>query len=731
MKSRYLSAILSFLAVFGCNKLKQEAAPILKLSVSETFVNPVGEDLSITLLTDQDWTAASEAEWLDVLPLSGLASDSKQSIVISVQENDTDKERIGKVIFRTASLEQSVILHQDVPSESALRGRGTEEYPYIISIPAHFKEVRESMAKGSTTYVCLGADIDMKDVTFRPFNNQSPYDKVIHFDGKGFTISNLTCHAKTYPGFFGILNGSCSNLEIIDASIENDEAPCGIIAASAPDHVVLNNVHVSGKVRSGKGGVAGLIGTVCGATIENCTADIDVSSSQHYVGGLVGQVKSGKLMVRNSSVSGRIYGEGKVGGLVGGSLKAAAVELYDSYSSASVTGHGYLGGFAGYLDNDASNPVKIVNCHATGEVTSTSHGLGDLSAFVSDVYAGCEIVDCSATGTVRCRVSGNQTEFAIGGIIARAISGNSKTHLKNCSYKGVLRGHEYMGGVVGYSKGDITIEDCYAEGDLTSSLSVGGILGVKDDGEADITRCHFKGNLAGGGGIGGIVGYLTQGIAYISESWSEGQMTSNATDIGGLFERYSDGLGGIVGSSNIHVTIENCCSSADVTGMHSQAAGGILGIGKSTAFIKDCHASGAIKAKSGVGGLVGVFNRVSNAELHTSIAWNKSVETISGQMDVYTSGAVIGSIDGSVTLTDNYRRNDFDFNDFNATELCDHENVINSLPPLPEGAPDDTRRTYHGKAAEPGLSLAALAEKLGWDGQVWDFSSEVSLLPSR
>lgn len=325
------------ISVFGCEEPQPE--PVLNLSFSERFVDPVGDDLALVLSANDNWVAVSEVEWLEVQPQSGEASDSKQDIVITAQENSTGQERIGKVVFRTASLEKTVTLYQKVPSESALRGKGTEASPYIIKTPAHMKEVRERMKQGSTTYICLGADIDMQNVTFYPFNNVSPYNKVIHFDGKGFTISNLTCKEKTYPSIFGIFNGSCCNLNVTDALISTEETSAGIIAASASGPVVLSNVNVSGQVRTEANFVGGLIGVVNDITIDNCAADVSISSLLRYAGGLVGQAKSGKFVVRNSRSSGSVSTNVYVGGLLGFSSKDTAVEIYDSYSTASINGN--------------------------------------------------------------------------------------------------------------------------------------------------------------------------------------------------------------------------------------------------------------------------------------------------------------------------------------------------------------------------------------------------------
>jgi hypothetical protein len=484
--------------------------------------------------------------------------------------------------------------------------------------------------------------------------------------------------------------------------------------------VVLNNVHVSGVVKTDSPCAGGLVGFVCGATIENCTADVNVSSgSRDNAGGLVGQVKSGKFIVRNSRTSGVVYGSINVGGLIGGSLKEASLEFQDCHSTAMVRGHSCIGGFAGCLDNDESRPAKITDSSASGEVRMMSED-NDLSAFVGMVTGACEFVDCHASGDLYSSGSSGNA----GGIIACTITENGTIHLKNCHYKGKLGGSVSTGGVVGCSTGDIIIEDCSAEGNLIAPIShAGGILGLMEKGMATITRSCFKGSLRGKGGVGGIIGYLSKGTAVISECWTEGDLVASA-----------DGLGGIVGKSDTGVTIRNCCSSCEVIaldyavlGVACQAAGGILGMGEKAVFIENCYASGEVKAFCGVGGIAGVLNNVTNAEIHTSLAWSKSLVATRTQKDMRSSGAIAGLVrSGTVTLVDNYRRADLQIVDSFITGLSDHENVIESLPPLPAGITDYNQRPFNGRKADQGATLVTLAKSLGWDAAIWNFNSDSS-----
>jgi hypothetical protein len=737
MKVKRLLIVICALVALACDK-QDEVEPRLIVRASTMSLDGVLDvpgvknKVPIQLYSNQNWKSESDVEWIDVHTKVGKPSNIYQTIEVTVLFNGSGKERSGKLTFRNSSLEQTLVIQQGVPDASAIHGDGTESAPYVIKTAEQMNSIRQYLEPGSATYLCLGNDIDMSGIqNFVPLNDTSPYNKEIHFDGRGFTSSNLTSIQEirhtVNPSLFGILKGSCTNLTVKDATIKDDPmigtaVPTGIIASSSSSPVVLNNVHVSGVIRSNGSFAGGLVGRISGATIENCTADINVSASSNtfgYSGGLVGQVKSGKFIVRNSRTSGVVYGSINVGGLIGGSLKEASLEFQDCHSTAMVRGHSYIGGFAGCLDNDESRPAKITDSSASGEVRMMSED-NDLSAFVGMVTGACEFVDCHASGDLYSSGSSGNA----GGIIACTITENGTIHLKNCHYKGKLGGSVSTGGVVGCSTGDIIIEDCSAEGNLIAPIShAGGILGLMEKGMATITRSCFKGSLRGKGGVGGIIGYLSKGTAVISECWTEGDLVASA-----------DGLGGIVGKSDTGVTIRNCCSSCEVIaldyavlGVACQAAGGILGMGEKAVFIENCYASGEVKAFCGVGGIAGVLNNVTNAEIHTSLAWSKSLVATRTQKDMRSSGAIAGLVrSGTVTLVDNYRRADLQIVDSFITGLSDHENVIESLPPLPAGITDYNQRPFNGRKADQGATLVTLAKSLGWDAAIWNFNSDSS-----
>ena len=611
-------------------------------------------------------------------------------------------------------------------SEGPQEPQGTPENPYVIMTVEDFQTVQSKIEPESITYMELGADLDFAEFEdFVPLNNAEPFDKEIHLDGKGFAIKNFTCESKVAcPSFFGVLNGSCSNLIISDAEVKGGAKVAGILASvvgleNKPASV--KNVKVSGTVSSTVEHLGGLAGEVVGSTIEDCEADVTINvEALKYVGGLVGCAVSGDVVIKNSTVKGSVTAYSYMGGLIGSQLPTAKVTLEGCSCTADVKGaHHYTGGLAGHMDNASGNTLTIRNCYTTGNVISNGSSCSTFLAFVAQ---GAEIDGCYATGTVTAVNN-------LGGIVAWAAGGTGAVNIKNSYFTGQVSGKMSLGGLVGYSEGALNIENCYVHGrvagitginesgaTINDSANAGGFLGQKAAGHVDVKNSHFSGYVFAYQRAGGVLSYVGAGTASMSQVYSTG-----------LVEATGGTIGGLVAQSNYDLVLKNCWTSADVQGRYSnQFAGGILGTCATKIHIENCYAAGRVSVTRGAAGIVARCNGVTNSKVIKCIAWNPDIASPRTMQANYSSGAVMGSIKGSITLTDCYRRADMIFTDPFLPYLCDHENVTNSLPPLPEGDTDVNHYWYNGKAAAADATLASLAQSLGWDPAIWNFSSESS-----
>ena len=286
-------------------------------------------------------------------------------------------------------------------------GTGTAEDPYQISNGAELAYLASSVNSGETytgKNFVLTANIDLNGLSWTPIAN-SFSDALLggsdyrifagNFDGKGYTISNVSIGSETAPleadvfGLFGATAGKISNLNLDTVSIH------GIAKIASIGAVV--------------GFAGGLVGS-SGGSIENChvtglamdmSAPSNVYAAAYWVGGLVGAL-DGAQLINECSVSGSITekaGKGSIGGLIGELGKAAKI----TYSRSDVTvnvkadsrGGANVGGFIGKGNGKTDAETIIRNCYATGNVTGGAYTGG----FAGGLW-GLNIKNCYASGNV-------------------------------------------------------------------------------------------------------------------------------------------------------------------------------------------------------------------------------------------------------------------------------------------------------------------------------------------
>ena len=220
-------------------------------------------------------------------------------------------------------------------------GDGSMEYPYLLSTVADMKAMRDKLSAEDKIYFRMTNDIDMASVDdWTPLNYASPYEFEIDFDGAGHTIDNFhVTDFGSYPSFFGVLYGYCHDVTFTNAVIEcGADSGCGILGGyggTGDKHADVARVHVHGKVtmKGSKTGIGGMFGCAGNATIEACSADVDVWSGKNYVGGLVGYSK--KAQISNCWTAGSVRGDQRVGGISGG-INGDGDAIINCYSVAKL-----------------------------------------------------------------------------------------------------------------------------------------------------------------------------------------------------------------------------------------------------------------------------------------------------------------------------------------------------------------------------------------------------------
>ena len=316
-------------------------------------------------------------------------------------------------------------------------GDGSMEYPFELKTVADLKAMKDKLSEGEKVYFKMKNDIDMADVNdWTPLNYASPYKLYVDFDGGGHTISNF--HVDdwgSYPSFFGVLAGYCHDVTFTNARIEcGADSGCGILGGycgTGDIHGDVARVHVQGSVtlKGSKTGVGGMFGILGNATLEACSADVDVWSAKNYVGGLFGYSK--KATVSNCWVTGSVRGDQRVGGITGG-LLGDGDAIYNSYCTAKM----YALNEDGSKDYAASRSVGGIVGHANQD-----KGDGNETRMPGNVVSGCiawqeEIKTRSYTGA---GLDGNDW-YSAGAIVAYGATHNT---YENCYRRADLDFRDY------------------------------------------------------------------------------------------------------------------------------------------------------------------------------------------------------------------------------------------------------------------------------------------------
>ena len=172
----------------------------------------------------------------------------------------------------------------------------------------------------------------------------------------------------------------------------------------------------------------------------------------------------------------------------------------------------------------------------------------------------------------------------------------------------------YAGGVAGYSRG--TIENCSVSGSVSSTVSVGGVVGAQRDGS--ITGCSSSATVKGTINVGGVAGQTIFG-ATLTACYATGNVIieiDRTQNISG---------GGLVGF-NDGISLLSCYATGNVTSTGSSAGyvhiGGFLGdnyITVTACYWKNNH-------EQGIG-----YNRESTGATKVDgsvVTWQKAVDAM-------------------------------------------------------------------------------------------------------
>lgn len=230
-----------------------------------------------------------------------------------------------------------------------LKGSGTAEDPYLIADEADLAAFRDMVNGEDSSKLCakLTADIRLTG-DWTPFSSQSGYPTTAYagtFDGGGHTISGLRINASTAnQGLFSAINGA-----------------------------EIKNLKVEGNVTSSNNYIGGIVGKIQQGTVENCSfsGSVTTTKSDGNAGGIAGY--AGNNASQTATITGCVNTGSVTGGCIGGITGYAKFStIKDCYNIGKISGTGHTGGIIG----QSMNKTTVENCYSTGEVSSTGNAGG-------------------------------------------------------------------------------------------------------------------------------------------------------------------------------------------------------------------------------------------------------------------------------------------------------------------------------------------------------------------
>ena len=580
----------------------------------------------------------------------------------------------------------------------------------------------KAVANDLSGWYRLTADIDLANESWR----LGTFTGV--FDGNGHTIRNINCN--------------------------NDWDNSGFFFALGDGAVVRNLSLRGGKVTTRNGYIGGLAGRVSGnVLIEDCTIDVLVSGGS-YVGGFVGYVSNATLTLRRCrSLSAVVGGGDHVGGFVAYPYGSAVITVEDCYAAGSVKGSSLVGGIVGSPDGGGNSLLTISNSYSVAELTgcfgSPDERVGELNSRVVIIDTPT-ILDNFPTNTfnVRTRGTGAGTasyDAATGEFTATPNSGsafygweglppkegdyNERTvwavfgrsvatadDFKNMDANGIYvqtadidleqtKGYNYWTFNGCYNGGGHEIRNLKRENDGNYGGSLLGMFEQMEGAVVKNLRIVDADVVGNGGSIGALAGKATKSTFI------------NVRVEGGSVKGGGGSIGGLVGEAG-NCTMENCSSSAEVTGLDN--VGGLLGSGANVT-VRESYADGSVIGRQYAGGLVGCCNYRSCVHIYDSYALGT----------VFATNGVAGGLVGETNWT---------FSDGNIISNCFSAGAVsvesgnmggfngNDTDCTKYGCYWDTetsgQTTTYGTGAT-GLTTAEMKSGTafaGWDTDVWKFA---------
>ena len=621
---------------------------------------------------------------------------------------------------------------------------GTEINPYQINSANDFyglaKLVNEEGVDFNGKTVVLASDIYLNEGNVHTANGLSDWTPINSFagvlDGQGHVISGMRIGSAVNRGMFVSITGKVGNFTLSNSTVvanNNSGAIVGALDGELYNIYVDDTVVVKYHQKQNVGGIVGNVDTNASAKISNCSFAGTVQWSQSSApiagghAGIVGRMRGTTLEIINCEMSGTVDKGWIVGGLVG-NIQSGSVTLRNCLVMGSVSSAG--GDSVATVDTlvgNNSGTIYVEDVYSAGTNGGVISGSETKAAESNNVIDGIGankkyiygLTSAVEKGDIAGRAAWNKLNLDFyskhnkdgvwvaidGGVPKLKIAVTETDKVLQDDYTGTTNrfGWYYIHTKSTYGTGEIT--DVTPDKETVFQIeTVGDMYGLKDlvnknqdvfDGDR-VELCNdlvFNPNWDGnsenapeGHNWDGIGTYAFAGTFDGMNHTISKVYQNRAGTHGGLFRRVSGTLQNLTISDSSfnseynHIagavghltgTIDNVHLDAGVTvygGSNAYNVGGLTAYINSTTSIKNCTFAGTVTggfSSRGTGGLVGTVQeenagevKISNCAFTGTVNGTKPaggilgmIRTVTGkQLDVMVTDCVVS---GTVTLTEN------------------------------------------------------------------------------
>ncbi len=219
-----------------------------------------------------------------------------------------------------------------------------------------------------------------------------------------------------------------------DVAVESKLNYSGAILGQAKSNTLIEFSEVNGGEVKGFSYIGGVVGSLEGkSSIKNTHANVDVSSTSFYAGGLAGTVYTS--YIENGFATGNVSASNYGGGLVGSLFDKSTID--ESYATGNVTTKSYIAG--GLVGESAGSHIS--NSYARGDVSGTT-GTGGLVGyfFGTGLIANQSVKNSYSTGKVTGKLTAEYGAFnGRSGVVYEG------TNYYDSTTAGVSRGNGWLG----------------------------------------------------------------------------------------------------------------------------------------------------------------------------------------------------------------------------------------------------------------------------------------------